>query len=59
MFINCPARILESKDRNRADNPTLADAKRKSGKLQVTEKFTQTDHSFSDLHIVLRLGVLA
>jgi len=55
---NRPVLIMESHDRNTADNRALAEALRKAGNLQVTEKYTETDHSFSDHSIALQVAIL-
>jgi dipeptidyl aminopeptidase/acylaminoacyl peptidase len=53
-----PALILESKDRNVGDNQAMAEALRKAGNLKVTERFIETDHSYSDHRIALQVAVL-
>ena len=55
---NRPVLIMESNDRNRGDNQAMAEALRKAGNLRVTEKFTETDHSFSDHRIALQIAIL-
>ncbi|HEY1471834.1 MAG TPA: alpha/beta fold hydrolase [Candidatus Acidoferrum sp.] len=55
---NRPVLILESNDRNRDDNHAMAEALRKAGNPQVTEKFTDTDHSFSGHRIALQIALL-
>jgi hypothetical protein len=55
---NRPVLIMESNDRNRDDNQAMTDALRKAGNLRVTEKFTETDHSFSDHRIALQIAIL-
>jgi uncharacterized protein len=55
---NRPVLIMESHDRNTADNHAMAEALRKAGNLQVTEKYTETDHSFSDHRIALQVAIL-
>ena len=55
---NRPVLIMESNDRNRDDNQAMAEALRKAGNPQVTEKFTETDHSFSDHRIALQIAIL-
>jgi dipeptidyl aminopeptidase/acylaminoacyl peptidase len=55
---NRPVLIMESNDRNRDDNQAMAEALRKAGNLRVTEKFTETDHSFSDHRIALQIAIL-
>jgi pimeloyl-ACP methyl ester carboxylesterase len=55
---NRPVLIMESHDRNTADNQAMAEALRKAGNLQVTEKYTETDHSFSDHRIALQVAIL-
>ncbi len=50
--------ILESKDRNVGDNRAMAEALRKTGNPKVTEKFIETDHSYSDHRIALQVAVL-
>jgi acetyl esterase/lipase len=53
-----PVLILESKDRNTDDNRAMAAALRTAGNTRVTEKYTETDHSFSDRRIALQMAVL-
>ena len=53
-----PVLILESKDRNVPDNQAMAEALRKAGNSQVTEKSIDTDHAYSDHRIALQIGVL-
>jgi len=55
---NRPILIMESHDRNTADNQAMAEALRRAGNLQVTEKYTETDHSFSDHRIALQVAIL-
>ena len=55
---NRPILIMESNDRNRDDNQAMAEALRKAGNPRVTEKFTETDHSFSDHRIALQIAIL-
>jgi dipeptidyl aminopeptidase/acylaminoacyl peptidase len=55
---NRPVLIVESNDRNRDDNQAMAEALRKAGNPRVTEKFTETDHSFSDHRIALQIAIL-
>ena len=55
---NRPVLILESNDRNRDDNHAMAEALRKAGNPQVTEKYTDTDHSYSDHRIALQVAIL-
>jgi uncharacterized protein len=55
---NRPVLIMESNDRNRDDNQAMAEALRKAGNPRVTEKFTETDHSFSDHRIALQIAIL-
>jgi dipeptidyl aminopeptidase/acylaminoacyl peptidase len=50
--------IMESNDRNRDDNHAMAEALRKVGNPQVTEKYTDTDHSFSDHRIAMQIAIL-
>jgi len=59
LLSNRPVLILESNDRNRDDNHAMAEALRKTGNPRVTEKFTDTDHSFSDHRIALQIAILA
>jgi acetyl esterase/lipase len=49
---------MESNDRNRDDNHAMAEALRKVGNPQVTEKYTDTDHSFSDHRIAMQIAIL-
>jgi pimeloyl-ACP methyl ester carboxylesterase len=53
-----PVLVLECKDRNTLDNQAMAEALRKAGSTQVTEKYTETDHTFSDHRIALQVAVL-
>jgi uncharacterized protein len=53
-----PVLIVESKDRNTADNQAMAEALRKAGNLQVVEKYIETDHTYSDHRIALQVAVL-
>ncbi len=53
-----PALIFEVKDRNTADNQAMAEALRKAGNMHVTEKYMETDHSFSDHRIALQAAIL-
>ena len=53
-----PALILEAKDGNTADNQAMAEALRKAGDTHVTEKYMETDHSFSDHRIALQAAIL-
>lgn len=53
-----PVLIVESKDRNTADNQAMAEALRKAGNLQVAEKYLETDHTYSDHRIALQVAVL-
>jgi len=53
-----PVLILESKDRNTADNQAMAEALRRAGDLRVTEKYLDTDHSYYDHRIALQVVVL-
>lgn len=53
-----PVLILESNDRNRDDNHAMAEALRKAGNPQFTEKYTDTDHSYSDHRIALQVAIL-
>jgi uncharacterized protein len=55
---NRPVLIMESNDRNRDDNQAMAEALRKAGNPRVTEKFIETDHSFSDHRIALQIAIL-
>jgi pimeloyl-ACP methyl ester carboxylesterase len=55
---NRPVLILEANDGNKANNQALAAALRKSGDKSVTEKYMETDHSFSDHRIALQVAVL-
>jgi uncharacterized protein len=55
---NRPVLILESNDRNRDDNHAMAEALRKAGNPHVTEKYTDTDHSYSDHRIALQVAIL-
>ena len=52
------ALILEANDRNTGDNQAMAEALRKVGNAQVTEKYMETDHSFSDHRIALQDTIL-
>src|SRR5882762_6398586 len=42
-----PILVLESDDRNTADNEALAEALKKAGNSEVTEQHMRTDHAFS------------
>jgi uncharacterized protein len=53
-----PVLILEADDGNQANNQALADALRKSGDSRVTEKYLETDHSFSDHRIAIQVAIL-
>ena len=53
-----PALILEANDRNTADNQAMAEAFRKAGNTRVTEKYMETDHSFSDHRMALQVAIL-
>jgi len=53
-----PVLVLESSDRNRADNQAMAEALRKAGNTRVTEKHFETDHSFFDHRIALQVAIL-
>jgi pimeloyl-ACP methyl ester carboxylesterase len=53
-----PVLILEAKDRNTEDNHAMVEALRKAGNAHVTEKFIETDHSFSDHRIALQVAIL-
>ncbi len=53
-----PVLILEAKDRNTGDNHAMAEGLRNTGNPHVTEKYTDTDHSFSDHRIALQVAVL-
>jgi acetyl esterase/lipase len=55
---NRPVLILESNDRNRDDNHAMAEALRKAGNPQVTEEYTDTDHSYSDHRLALQIAIL-
>lgn len=53
-----PVLILEANDGNRTNNQALAEALRKSGDSRVTEKYMETDHSFSDHRIAVQVAIL-
>jgi uncharacterized protein len=53
-----PALILESNDRNTANNKAMAEALGKTGNTRVVEKYMETDHSFSDHRIALQIAIL-
>jgi pimeloyl-ACP methyl ester carboxylesterase len=53
-----PVLILEANDRNTEDNRALAENLDKAGNSQVTEKYLDTDHSFSDHRIALQIAIL-
>jgi dipeptidyl aminopeptidase/acylaminoacyl peptidase len=53
-----PVLILEANDGNRTNNQALAEALCKSGDRQVTEKYMETDHSFSDHRIAVQVAIL-
>jgi uncharacterized protein len=53
-----PVLILETNDRNAEDNRALAENLDKAGNSQVTEKYLDTDHGFSDHRIALQAAVL-
>ncbi len=53
-----PVLIIESRDRNKTDNQAMAEALRKAGNSQVSEKYIETDHTYSDHRIALQVAVL-
>lgn len=53
-----PVFILETNDRNAEDNRALAENLDKAGNSQVTEKYLDTDHTFSDHRIALQTAIL-
>jgi len=53
-----PVLVLESNDRNLADNKAMAQALKKAGNSRVTEIYIDTDHTFSDHRIALQIAVL-
>jgi uncharacterized protein len=53
-----PVLILETNDRNAEDNRAMAENLDKAGNSQVTEKYIDTDHVFSDHRIALQVAVL-
>jgi uncharacterized protein len=53
-----PVLILEANDRNTDDNRALAENLDKAGNSQVTEKYLDTDHTFSDHRIALQITIL-
>jgi uncharacterized protein len=53
-----PVLLLEVNDRNAEDNRALAENLDKAGNSQVTEKYLDTDHTFSDHRIALQIAVL-
>jgi pimeloyl-ACP methyl ester carboxylesterase len=53
-----PVLLLEVNDRNAEDNRALAENLDKAGNSQVTEKYLDTDHIFSDHRIALQIAVL-
>lgn len=53
-----PVLILETNDRNAEDNRALAENLDKAGNSQVTEKYIDTDHTFSDHRIALQTAIL-
>ena len=53
-----PVLIIESKDRNTADNQAMAEALRKAGNSHVAEKYIETDHTYSDHRIALQVAIL-
>jgi len=53
-----PVLILEANDRNAEDNRALAENLDKAGNSQVTEKYLETDHSFSDHRVALQIAIL-
>jgi uncharacterized protein len=53
-----PVLLLETNDRNAEDNRALAENLDKAGNSQVTEKYLDTDHTFSDHRIALQVAVL-
>jgi dipeptidyl aminopeptidase/acylaminoacyl peptidase len=53
-----PVLVVESKDRNRSDNHAMAEALSKAGNQKVTEKYIETDHTYSDHRIALQVVVL-
>ena len=55
---NRPVLILEVDDRNMPDNQAMAENLDKAGNAQVTEKYLETDHTFSDHRIALQIAIL-
>jgi uncharacterized protein len=53
-----PVLILEANDGNRTNNHELAEALRAAGDKSVTEKYIETDHSFSDRRIEVQVAIL-
>jgi len=53
-----PVLILEANDRNTEDNRALAENLDKAGNSQVTEKYFETDHTFSDHRIAVQIAIL-
>ena len=53
-----PILVLESDDRNTADNEALAEALRKAGNSEVTEQHMRTDHAFSDHRIAMQAAIV-
>jgi len=53
-----PVLLLEANDQNTEDNRALAENLDKAGNTQVTEKYLETDHTFSDHRIALQIAIL-
>ena len=53
-----PVLILEANDGNRTNNQALSEALRTAGDKSVTEKYMETDHSFSDHRIEVQVAIL-
>lgn len=53
-----PVLVLEAKDGNTAENHALVEALGKAGSTQVTEKYWETNHVFSDRRIAVQEALL-
>lgn len=53
-----PVLVMESNDGTVADNKVFADRLRKTGSRLLTEKYLETDHSYSDHRIALQTAIL-